>query len=184
MRGRAVGLVLGVLAAAGSGAVFAQTSPSYTLTEQALNAGGHPAQGATLASGSYRIRLDALGGPVARAGLSSASYRADAGFVAGYPPPGEVAGLRIAADKKTWSWISERSVGTYDVYRDLLQTLPGSYGTCLLASLATNAWLDASTPPLGKGWFYLVTAKNRLREEGTKGRASSGAERPNAAPCP
>ena len=32
--------------------------------------------------------------------------------------------------------------------------------------------------------FYLVTARNRLGEEGTKGYRSPGIERPNDAPCP
>ena len=176
--------VLAPCALAACGAATAQTSPSFKLTEHTLNAGGHPAQGAALASASYHVTLDALGGPVARAGLASASFRADAGFVASYPPPGEVVGLRIAADKSTWSWNAERSVGSYNLYRDLLQALPGTYGTCLQSALATNTWVDPSKPPLGKGWFYIVTARNRLREEGTKGRGSSGAERPNAAPCP
>jgi hypothetical protein len=32
--------------------------------------------------------------------------------------------------------------------------------------------------------FYLVTGENRLGEEGTKGRTSTGAERVNPTPCP
>lgn len=164
--------------------VAAQSSASYRLTEQTENAAGHPSQNTTLASAGFRVRLDALGGAAARVGLSGSSFRSDTGFVTAYPPPLEVGGLAIAADRRTWSWNPEKSIGSYSLYRDLLQALPGTFGTCLQAALATNTWVDVSTPPVGKGWFYLVTARNRLREEGTKGRGSNGVDRGNPAPCP
>ena len=42
-------------------------------------------------------------------------------------------------------------------------------------SLAGTTASDAGNPPLGEAWFYLVTAKNRIGEEGTKGNQTGGA---------
>ncbi len=177
-------IVLAVCAA-GVSAPVAQTSANYRLTESTLNGGGDPLQGAFPSSSHYRVRLDALGDSVVTpATLSSASFRMDGGFMRAYPPPGEVLGLRIAADKRTLTWSPERSVGSYDIYRDLVSTLPGNFGSCLQARIASETWPDSATPPTRGGFFYLVTARNRLDEEGTKGNRSSGAERPNPAPCP
>ncbi len=187
MRGPALAFGLAVACAAGGVTgenALAQTSANYHLAESTFNAGGDPNQGVTLASASHHVKLDALGDAALGVGLASASYRMDAGFVDVYRPPGEVLGLTVAADKKTFNWNPERSVGSYDLYRDLLSTLPGNFGTCLASSIAANTWTDATTPPAGRGWFYLATAKNRLGEEGTKGARSNGAERPNPAPCP
>jgi hypothetical protein len=180
MRCFAFVLLAGLIAAP----ALAQQSPSYKLEEFALNAGGHPQDGAILASASFHVRLDAVGDAVARSGLSGPSFRVDGGFVGAYPPPGEVLGLRFV-DSATLMWRPERSVGVYNLYRDLLSALSGgSYGTCRQYDLAAETTIETGAPPAGNGWFYLVTAENRLREEGTKGTNSSGAERPNVHPCP
>ena len=175
-------LVLSILASAH--AVFAQQSASYKLTENVLNAGGHPEGGTTFVSASHRISLDAIGEGVLGTGLSSASFRVGGGFVSPFSPPGEVQGLRFS-DKQTLEWDAEPSVGAYDLYRDLLSDLSGlGYGDCLQSEIASRSAVDATVPAPGQGFFYLVTAENRLDEEGTKGFASSGAERGNPAPCP
>ena len=161
----------------------AQTSASFKLTEAVFNNGGDPNQGSALASPHYHIKLDAIGDGVIAAGLSSASYHADAGFVADYPPPGEVSGLNFAS-KTDLAWNGERSAGTYNLYRDSLGSLPGAYGTCDQPAIQSTAWAESATPPTNSGWFYLATAKNRLREEGTKGYLSVGTERSNSSPCP
>jgi hypothetical protein len=162
---------------------LAQTSTSYRLTEAVVNAGGHPAQGTVLASAGYRISLDAIGDGVLGDGLESASYRLDGGFIAAYPPPGEVSGNRFAS-KTQLLWSPERSVGTYHAYRNTLASLPGAFGTCLASEVLTTSLTEVAVPVVGTGFFYLVTAKNRLDEEGTKGRQSNGAVRPNSIPCP
>jgi hypothetical protein len=163
---------------------LAQQSTSYKLTEQTFNAGGHPANGVVMTSPSHRVRLDAIGEVVAGTGLSAASFHLNGGFTSAYPPPGEVAGLRFVGTT-TLAWSPEPSAGTYNLYRDLLSTLSGrTYGACQQSSLASETATDTGTPPVGNGWFYLVTAENRLSEEGTKGQDAAGAERPNAYPCP
>jgi hypothetical protein len=171
-----------VLSATGT-IVLAQTSASYKLTESTLNDGGRPANGSIASSASYRIRLDAVGSAVGMTGLSSASQHMDGGFVADYPPPGEVSNERWTS-KTALSWDPEKSVGAYEVYRDLLSALPGSFGTCFQSALSSEAATDAANPAVGTAWFYLVTARNRLGEEGTLGFRSSGAERSNTSPCP
>ena len=52
------------------------------------------------------------------------------------------------------------------------------------AQVAGTSAVDDTLPSTGTGLFYLVTGVNRLREEGTKGRSSSGTERANPLPCP
>ena len=162
---------------------LAQTSASYRLAESSFDFGGDPVNGAFAASSSYHVRLDALGGTAIATGLSSASYRADGGFVASYPPPGEVLGQNWTSNT-TMACDPEGSVGSYGLYRDLVSTLPGGFGSCLQSPIATETATDSADPPVGAAWFYLVTARNTLLEEGTKGYESNGTERSNPSPCP
>ena len=163
---------------------LAQESASYKLKESVFNAGGHPKDGEIASSASFRVTLGAVGEGVARTGQASSSYRMDGGFVNTYPPPGEVAGLGFS-NKTTLTWRPEKSIGVYNLYRDLLSALGGGgYGDCQQYDLTGETATESGTPPAGNGWFYLVTAENRLREEGTKGNNSAGALRPNPSPCP
>jgi len=175
---------IGVLLVALPFPIFAQSSPSHTQTEHVFNAGGRPAQAVTSSSPTYRISLDAIGEPIAGRILTGASYRVGAGLSAAYPPPGEVDGLQILSDRQTLVWSPDPSSTVYNVYSGLLSALPGPYGTCALAQVAGTSAVDSTEPSAGTGLFYLVTGVNRLREEGTKGRASSGTERANPLPCP
>ena len=59
-----------------------------------------------------------------------------------------------------------------------------SAGACEHDDLTSETVVESGTPPTGNGCFYLVTAENLLREEGTKGWTSGGVERLNPAPCP
>jgi hypothetical protein len=162
----------------------AQESASYRLAEHVFNAGGHPEGGVILTSTGFRMTLDALGESVVGSGLESASYRMDGSFCSAYPPPGEVLGLRFT-DRETLVWEAERSVGTYNLYRDLLSALSGlGYGTCREDAIAGETASDPDEPAADAGYFYLVTAENRIFEEGTKGRDSGGTERPNPVSCP
>ena len=165
------------------GTAAAQTSASFKLTESRFNAGGDPRDGSFAASASWKIRLDAIGEDALAASASSGSWRMDAGFPAVYAPPGEVRNLRWP-DRTTLAWDPERSVGAYEVYRDLVSTLPGGFGTCFASSLLGETATEAGSPAASTGWFYLVTARNRLGEEGTKGSRTGGIERPNSSPCP
>lgn len=173
-----------LLALASSGAAIAQTSANYKLTEYTLNNGGDPSNGGFALSASFKIRLDAVGDAVTATGLTSASNHMDGGFVGDYPPPGEVKG-DLFTSKTTLTWNPEKSVGTYDVYRALLSSLSGlGYGACLQNGLTNESATDATVPSAGQGYFYLLTARNRLGEIGTKGFATSGLERANLSPCP
>ncbi|RMG43699.1 MAG: hypothetical protein D6718_11535 [Acidobacteria bacterium] len=181
MRTLIVVMVLGLAGARTS--ALAQQSASYRMDEHVLDQGGRPADGVTASSASYRVSLDSLGEGLVRAGLASATYHMDGSFGAAYPPPGEVLGLRFA-DQQTLAWSPERSVGVYEVYRDGLAAIAGGgYGTCWQQDVAGESVTDSDPIAPGEGFFYLVTARNRLDEEGTKGRDSAGSDRAGSA-CP
>ena len=105
-------------------------------------------------------------------------------------PPGEVLNLVFTSDT-AFGWDALPGAGTYNVYRISLGSFvdadsdgaADSYGTCLDSGLPANADSDGPAPPAGSAFAYLVTGKN-IVGEGTLGRASTGAGRPNASPCP
>lgn len=176
-------VVLAVMGSLAGSLAHAQTSASYQLTESVVNSGGDPRDGSRASSASFHLTLDAIGEAVSGGAPSSASFRVGAGFVGDYPPPGEV-GSVVFSDKATLSWSPEPSVGTYAVYRDGLASLPGGFGSCFASGSSSEEAVDPGMPASGQGWYYVVTARNRLGEEGTKGFETTGAERGNAAPCP
>jgi hypothetical protein len=167
---------------------MAQESLSYKLNEYVFNAGGNPKDGSVLSSASYQVTLDSVGEGLVDIGMlggarGSGSYGMDGGFGSCYPPPGEVIGLGFT-DNQTLEWDPERSVGVYHLYRDLMSNLMGlGYGTCEQQDLTAATATDSDPVPVQDGFFYLVTAQNRLDEEGTKGYRSDGAERQGNA-CP
>lgn len=160
-----------------------QTSASYRLTEYTFNNGGNPSP--ALTSTHYRISFDALGDGILGGRLSSASYKADSGFVSYFPPPGEVLNLRFS-NATTMAWTPEQSVGKYDVYWGPLSGLPaGDYGDFASCGLGSNTAADPSgAPPPGTAYFFLVSANNTLNEEGTLGQRSDGTTRANPGLCP
>jgi hypothetical protein len=168
-------IVFGIAAAA-----LAQSSANFSIEQGTLNNGGNPIP--VLSSVNFQITLDAIGDGLAQTGLSSASYGMDSGFAPDYRPPGEVLNLRFTS-KTAFGWNPEPSVGKYDTYRGTLGSFTG-YGTCLHGGLAANADTDPAVPSAGTGYFYLVTAKNRIAEEGPKGYNSLGTLDPNPSPCP
>ena len=175
-----LGALLSSFATAPAGS---QTSASYKLQEASVNSGGDPRSTGTLVSAHYHITLDAIGDGAVRAGLSSASFHVDGGFVGRYRPPGEVTGDRFTS-ATTLQWNSEVAAGQYEAYRGTTTSLPGTFGTCFASGLPTTTVADASNPQIGAAFFYLITARNSLLEEGTKGYRSNGTERGNPSPCP
>ena len=164
------------------GAVSAQQSAGFKLEEHDFNIAGHPEAGTVLTSTSFRVTLDAID-DLGSAQLTAASFGVGSGFVAGYPPPDEVAALRFP-DRQTLEWDAEPSAGSYNLYRDLLSNLLGlGYGNCVQQNLGSTSATDNDPVPAADGFFYLVTVENRLAEEGTKGSRSTGMERTGTA-CP
>ncbi len=71
----------------------------------------------------------------------------------------------------------------FNLYRGLDSGLPlGNYGTCVGNGLEVPRATVAFNPPVGKVWTFLVAGENDYGE-GTLGQTSTGAERPNGAPC-
>jgi hypothetical protein len=108
----------------------------------------------------------------------------DAGFVGSYPPPGEVLNLRFS-NGQTLVWDADRAVGDYALYRSLVSDLYVlDYGGCHEHGITAETTTDSDAPPSTDGYYYLVTARNRLFEEGPKGYDSDEYPRANDAPCP
>jgi hypothetical protein len=177
-------LVFAVIVLSIPASLLAQSSATYRLSEPIFNAGGRPAHAVVASSAGYRISLDSIGEGVARSALSGPSLRLDAGFVTAYAPPGEVTGLLVLSDGETLTWSRDPASTAYNVYSGPLATLPGDYGPCAVSRVEEPTWVDPSLPDPGTGVFFLVTGSNSLRQEGTKGQASSGVERLNDSPCP
>jgi hypothetical protein len=176
-------LVAGSMLLVAFGAARAQTSANFKVAESVINAGGNPNDATRPASASFRVSFAAIGDAAMRSAPSSTSYRGDVGLIARYRPPGEVQSLRFL-DKVNLAWNHEPSMGTYNLYRNTLATLPGNFGGCYQSALSQPQFGEIDMPLAGPGWFYLVTARNRLREEGTKGTMTGGAVRSNTSPCP
>ena len=164
-----------VVLLAGATAALAQSSASYRMEETVFNGGGHPSQGTVLASASYQIRVDSLGEGIAGPPLSAPSYRIDSGFGSAYLPPGEVRGLRFESND-TLAWDPERSAGTYNLYRDLLNVV-SNYGGCHQQGITGASVTDSDVSATGQGFYYMVTVENRIQVEGAKGTDSVGAAR-------
>jgi hypothetical protein len=167
----------------GLSAALAQQSTSFRLSEQTLNQGGRPQHGSIATSPRYRVTLDSLGDGIIGRSLSAPSFRMDIGFASAYPPPGEVGGVRFIS-RTTLGWNHESSIGTYNIYRQRIDQLPGNHGDCVASGLTTAIWSDLATPTAARGFFYLIAAENRLREEGGLGKSSLGVSRSNNTPCP
>ena len=159
---------------------FAQESPNYKIEQSTFNNGGNPSP--ELTSPSYKMTLDSIGDGVAATGMTSANNKIDSGLPAANIPPGEVLNL-LFADQTTFNWSAEASVGTYNVYRGTVANLSSGYGACFTQGLTAPQAIDAENPPAGQCFFYLVTAENRLTEEGTMGKKSDGTPRTNGTPC-
>ena len=79
----------------------------------------------------------------------------------------------------TLSWSPEWSTGHYTVYRGSLATLSlNGNAPCLESGLTATSTTDGDLPAAATGFYYLVTAVNRLFDEGTLGYGSGG-ERTN-----
>ncbi len=175
----------GVLLLLVSGTALAQSSASYKLEEYTFNAGGTPSQGTEVASANFRMTVASIGDSVSVIGLASASFQLDVGFEAAFVPAGEVAASCAAlgdgclqfTDAQTLTWPAERSAGAYNLYRD---DIGGGYGVCEQQDIAALTTTDTSAPSTGNTFYYLVTAENRLAEEGTKGFQSTDIERVGA----
>ena len=97
-------------------------------------------------------------------------------------PPGEVPRDAVfGADRQTFSWSAVPGATSYDVYRG---TDPSANDPAcrVYRSPTTNAGLDDLPAGPGSLFYFLVTAVGP-DGEGTLGSDSSGAARPNGAPC-
>jgi hypothetical protein len=171
------------LALLGTAFASAQQSANFQVEGGVINAGGRPASGVTASSASFRVSLESIGEAATEVALSSGSFRGEAGFSSAYLAPIETGPLRFTNPVRL-EWSRDRSAAAFNLYRDALSNLAGlTYGNCLQTNLTDTFAIDPAVPITGNGFFYLVTALNRLVEEGPKGSASSGSPRLGNA-CP
>lgn len=160
-----------------------QSSTSYRLEERTFNAGGRPEDGIVATSASFAVTLDSIGDPFTPRLMSGATIRLVPGPVWVFPPPLEVSGLVwTAADRLIWE--PAGSADSYNVYRDGLAAVASSGGACQQADVPSTSYDALADPARGAGFFYLVTANNRLHEEGGRGVRSDGTARPATPTCP
>ena len=106
------------------------------------------------------------------------------------PTEGEVTGLRFV-DAQGLEWDPRPEAVSYNLYRGDLGSLidtdsdgaAESYGVCFASGLASAGASDASVPDAEQGFFYLASGI-LSSGEGTLGRSSTLAPRPNLQPCP
>jgi hypothetical protein len=167
----------------GTAFAAAQQSANFQVEGAVINAAGRPAAGGTASSASFRVSLESIGEAATGVALSSGSLRGEAGFSSAYLPPTETGPLRFTSPERL-EWTRDRAAAAFNLYRDALSNLAGlTYGNCLQTHLTDPFAIDPAVPITGDGFFYLVTALNRLVEEGPKGSASSGSLRLGNA-CP
>lgn len=113
-------------------------------------------------------------------GLDCAPLDASAGR------PAEVSGTTVT--RTQISWPATPLADRYDVSRGPLSAShQGDYGACLIHGVAGTSTPDATVPPAGNGFLYLVRGiDDQCGGPGTWGTTSSGAERINGNPsaCP
>ncbi len=138
----------------------------------------------------FRVGTDSLGPAegvelrnIAASGITNTPFTALVADRQLCAHPSEVQNLAWSSDS-TLVWNPDPAASNYELYSDLLSNLPGGFGTCLDSSISSATATDTTVPPSGAGWFYLVTSRNVLHEESTKGFGSNGTQRSNAAPCP
>jgi len=164
----------------------AQESATFKIDSYTFNAGGRPISGVVAESTSFRLSLESIADAVLGSGLTSPGFVVDGGLVGSFPPPREVTNLRFS-DTTTLVWDADASVGDYALYQGLVASpFDAGYGICAQPppAITVPSTTVASVPATGHALFYLMTARNRLTEESTKGFTSSGAQRANPAPCP
>jgi hypothetical protein len=93
-------------------------------------------------------------------------------------------------DGMSFSWGDDPAMLSWNVYRGTIPRVSASdFGTCFASGLTSPSFTDSAQPNAGEAFFYFVTGvyfnvTTGLTVEGSLGTDTSGALRPNNAPCP
>ncbi|HEV8199456.1 MAG TPA: S8 family serine peptidase [Candidatus Polarisedimenticolia bacterium] len=100
------------------------------------------------------------------------------------------ADLQAGLDGVSFSWGDDPAMLSWNVYRGTIPRVSASdFGTCFASGLASPSFTDVALPNEGEAFFYSITGvyfnvTTGLPVEGSLGTDTSGALRPNNAPCP
>lgn len=113
---------------------------------------------------------------------ASATLLTGIGMVAAVPP-GEVTGVQVSSSSQI-TWTPVAGANDYNIYRGLIAWLaPGDGAECHGDEIAAATFTTTPDPPLGAGYFFLVTGESNVDGEGTAGTTSSGGPRPLRGRC-
>jgi hypothetical protein len=104
--------------------------------------------------------------------------------------PGEVTGVQLGSPSPgvtRLTWAGAPGADDYGVTRGLLSNVTGgAYGSCLAQGLTATSYDDATAPPIGNGFAYLIQGRGAACGWGTLGSDSAGLPRVNGDPdaCP
>ncbi len=155
---------------------------TYPGTIRTQNASGQTGCGSIGLDDVHAWRLSAIGDSFGSFAASTGDKGTPGSYDDSQSAPGEVANLRLDADKATLEWDPLPASGVqYDVPRGVVSELPvGSGGseTCLTpgGTLQTSA-SDPAVPGAGVSLWYLVRGRN-VCGTGTYGNISSGSGAP------
>ncbi|HUD70856.1 MAG TPA: DUF1800 domain-containing protein [Dongiaceae bacterium] len=103
--------------------------------------------------------------------------------IAAAAPPGEVTGVLVGSSSQI-TWAPVAGANDYNIYRGQISWLVrGDGAECHGDEIAATSFTSAADPPVGEGFFYLVTGESNLDGEGTAGTSSAGAARPLRGKC-
>jgi len=108
------------------------------------------------------------------------------GIVDDGPPAGDIGSqVRMGPDKAAITWAAMPDANEYNAYRgSIIPSIPFIYDhNCFKPHLPEPQTTDVVNPPLGRVFYYLVSAANSCQGEDTLGTDSRGIPRPNDNPC-
>ena len=102
--------------------------------------------------------------------------------------PDSVGGLKVGkiGDSVEWQWEAPPAADTFQIMRGTFGSLDGSdYGACLIGGLPSSNHMEADTPDLGQGFFYIPVAVDSVCGVGDTGHGTFSPFRGGPPPlCP
>jgi hypothetical protein len=95
----------------------------------------------------------------------------------------EVGSTLRFVSQSNFVWAAGPLPASFEVYRGVFQIGAFAFNDTCFDQPAVTSSSDAALPPVDRGFFYLVSARNACGE-GAHGVVTAGSQIPNDAPCP